>query len=160
MATFAAWACGLVFGIGLMVSGMTDPVRVLGFLDVAGPWDPSLGVVMLAALALATPAFALARRRRTALLGAPMQLPAATRVDRRLLSGAALFGLGWGLVGVCPGPAIVLLLTGGVRAWVYALAVLGGMAAFELALRAREARLQSPRGLAPRQPGLAEPRQQ
>ena len=124
MATFAAWACGLVFGIGLMVAGMTDPVRVLGFLDVAGPWDPSLGVVMLAALALATPAFALARRRRTALLGAPMQLPAATRVDRRLLSGAALVGLGWGLVGVCPGPAIVVLRTGGVRAWVYALAVL------------------------------------
>jgi uncharacterized membrane protein YedE/YeeE len=132
MATFAAWVCGLVFGLGLILSGMTDPARVLGFLDVAGRWDPSLGIVMASALAIATPAFALARRRADALLGPPMALPAATRVDRNLIAGATLFGLGWGLVGVCPGPAVVLLLTGGARAWVFALAMFGGMVTFEV----------------------------
>lgn len=131
MVALAAWVCGLVFGIGLILSGMTDPARVLGFLDVAGRWDPSLGIVMALALAIATPAFALARRRRRALLGPPMALPAAGRVDRALLAGAALFGIGWGLVGVCPGPAVVLLLTGGAGAWVFTLAMLCGMAAFE-----------------------------
>jgi hypothetical protein len=135
MTTIAAWVCGLVFGLGLLLSGMTDPARVLGFLDVAGHWDPTLGIVMAAALAIATPAFAIARRRRHALLGPSMALPTATRVDARLLAGAAIFGVGWGLAGLCPGPAIVLLLTGSLGAWVFALAMLGGMAAFEAVLR-------------------------
>jgi len=136
MRSIAALVCGLVFGLGLLVSGMTDPRRVLGFLDVAGHWNPALGVVMVVALAVALPAFAVAKRRSRALLGGPMVLSGASRIDRRLLAGACVFGVGWGLVGLCPGPAVVLLLTLRKGAWVFVLAMLGGMAAFELWQRA------------------------
>lgn len=136
MRSIAALVCGLVFGLGLLVSGMTDPRRVLGFLDVAGHWNPALGVVMAVALAVALPAFAVAKRRSRALLGGPMVLSGASRIDRRLLVGACVFGVGWGLVGLCPGPAVVLLLTLRKGAWVFVLAMLGGMAAFELWQRA------------------------
>jgi uncharacterized protein len=108
-----AFVFGLVFGTGLLLAQMTRPDKVLGFLDLAGRWDPSLALVMAGAIAVALPAFAWARRREAAgegtLLGASFRMPTATRADRRLLAGAALFGLGWGLTGICPGPALVLL---------------------------------------------------
>ena len=100
---------GLLFGIGLIVSGMANPAKVLGFLDLAGRWDPSLLLVMGGALLVAFPAFVLAKKRSLSLIGAPMALPTATRLDRRLIVGSALFGAGWGIAGFCPGPALVAL---------------------------------------------------
>ena len=103
---------GLIFGIGLVISGMTDPNRILAFLDVAGDWDPSLALVMAAAIAVALPAYALARRTKTTALGETIDLPDRTRpITPSLLAGAAIFGVGWGLSGLCPAPAIVLLST-------------------------------------------------
>ncbi len=99
---------GLLFGIGLLIAQMTDPARVLAFLDLAGAWNPALALVMGGGIAVALPAFAYAKRRRRTLLGEPIELPSATRIDTRLLGGAAIFGLGWGLAGICPGPALVL----------------------------------------------------
>ncbi|MGK5033859.1 DUF6691 family protein [Janthinobacterium sp. LB3P118] len=123
---------GLVFGLGLIVSGMGNPAKVLGFLDLAGPWDPSLALVMGGAIAVALPAFWLAGRRSTALLGDSMQLPAARRIDRRLLLGSLAFGVGWGIAGFCPGPALVSLLAGQPKAWIFVGAMLAGMALFEV----------------------------
>ncbi len=123
---------GLVFGLGLIVSGMSNPAKVLGFLDLAGAWDPSLALVMGGAIGVAMPAFWLARRRSTALLGEPMQLPASRRIDRRLLLGSLAFGAGWGIAGFCPGPALVSLLAGQPKAWIFVAAMLAGMALFEV----------------------------
>jgi len=123
---------GLVFGIGLTVSGMTDPAKVLGFLDLAGRWDPSLALVMLGAILVALPAFRIAARRRQSLLGAPMQLPVAVRIDRRLVLGSLTFGVGWGLAGFCPGPALASLATGAAGPLIFSAAMLAGMAIFEL----------------------------
>lgn len=123
---------GLVFGLGLIVSGMSNPAKVLGFLDLAGAWDPSLAMVMGGAIAIAMPAFWLARRRTGSLLGDPMQLPATRRIDRRLLLGSLAFGAGWGIAGFCPGPALVSLLAGQPKAWIFVLAMLAGMAVFEV----------------------------
>ncbi|MEK8034974.1 YeeE/YedE family protein [Ideonella sp. DXS29W] len=135
-----AWCSGLIFGAGLLVSGMANPAKVLGFLDLAGPWDPSLALVMLGAIGVAAPAFALARRRGQSLLGLPMQLPEPKAIDRRLVGGSLLFGLGWGLVGFCPGPSIVALGMGQVKAVVFVLAMLAGMALFEWLERRRPRR--------------------
>jgi uncharacterized protein len=131
MSVIASLICGLVFGIGLIVSGMVDPGKVLGFLDLAGAWDPSLAFVMAGAIAVGLPAFAWARKRRTALLGDPMQLPASSGIDGRLIVGALLFGAGWGIAGFCPGPGIVALGMGAGGAAVFVAAMLAGMAAFE-----------------------------
>ena len=100
---------GVLFGLGLILSGMTDPRKVLGFLDLAGDWDPSLALVMGGAIAVGVLAFALARRRGSSLLGSPLHLPGNTRLDRRLILGSLTFGVGWGLAGLCPGPAIAAL---------------------------------------------------
>ena len=101
---------GLIFGMGLTVSGMINPARVIGFLDVAGRWDPTLAFVMAGALAVATPAFALALRRGAQpQLGGKFQIPTRNDIDRRLIAGGAIFGIGWGLSGICPGPAIAAL---------------------------------------------------
>ena len=135
-----AFAAGFLFGIGLIVSGMANPRKVLGFLDVAGAWDPSLVMVMVGAIGVGFFAFALAARRGTSLLGAAMQLPASRDIDRRLLVGSALFGVGWGLVGFCPGPALVALGAGHVKALVFVAAMLGGMAIFEWVERSRTER--------------------
>jgi uncharacterized protein len=97
---------GLVFGIGLCLSGMTDPRKVLGFLDLGGAWDPSLAFVMGGAVAVAFVAFRIAARRRKSLSGEPFHLPTAKTIDARLVGGSVIFGVGWGLVGLCPGPAI------------------------------------------------------
>ena len=122
---------GLVFGVGLIVSGMSNPAKVLGFLDLAGAWDPSLALVMGGAIGVAMPAFWLAGRRKRAILGDAMQLPASRRIDRRLLLGSLAFGAGWGIAGFCPGPALVSLLAGQPKAWPCSGGMLAGMLFFE-----------------------------
>lgn len=131
MAVFTSLLAGLVFGFGLLISGMADPNKVLGFLDLAGPWDPSLALVMAGAIAVGVAAFAVARQRTVSFLGAEMKLPAARHIDRRLVLGSVLFGVGWGIAGLCPGPALVSLGTGQVKAVVFVLAMVTGMAVFE-----------------------------
>jgi len=127
-----AFIAGLVFGLGLLLSGMADPAKVLGFLDLAGTWDPSLAFVMAGAIAVGTLAFALARRRAQALLGDTMRLPTASAIDRRLVVGSLVFGTGWGLAGFCPGPALVALGLGAPQALIFVAAMLAGMGLFEL----------------------------
>jgi uncharacterized protein len=129
--------CGLLFGLGLLVSGMADPARVLGFLDLAGMWNPSLALVMVGAIAVGLPAFRLLKKRSHSLLGEPMRLPSARQIDSRLIGGSLLFGIGWGLAGICPGPALVLVGAGIAKGVGFALAMLAGMAVFELIERAR-----------------------
>jgi uncharacterized membrane protein YedE/YeeE len=132
-----AFLCGLIFGLGLIISGMTNPAKVLGFLDVAGKWDPSLAFVMAGAILIAFFAFLYAGRRKTTLLGKELKLPAASKIDRRLVVGALLFGAGWGLAGFCPGPALVGLGMGLPKALLFVLAMLAGMGLFELIERHR-----------------------
>jgi len=132
MTILIAALAGLVFGLGLLVSGMADPHKVLAFLDLAGPWDPSLALVMGGAIALGLPGFALARRRNRSLLGEPMQLPVRQAVDAPLLIGSALFGIGWGLAGYCPGPALVGTAAGMGSAAIFSAAMLAGMLLFGL----------------------------
>jgi hypothetical protein len=127
-----ALVAGLIFGIGLIVSGMTNPAKVTGFLDLAGSWDPSLACVMAGAILVGVVAFGLARKRERSLLGAAMRLPTATRIDRRLLIGSAAFGAGWGLAGYCPGPALATLASGGIKPLIFTVAMLAGMGIFEV----------------------------
>lgn len=122
-----AGLAGLVFGWGLMLSGMGNPAKVQNFLDVLGNWDPSLGLVMGGAIAVGLVAFTWAKKRKTSLLGEPMQLPTASVIDGQLLTGAALFGIGWGLAGFCPGPAVMNLATGHAEVWLFVAAMLLGM---------------------------------
>jgi uncharacterized membrane protein YedE/YeeE len=117
---------GALFGLGLAVSGMTDPDKVLNFLDVAGTWDPSLALVMGGALAVALPGFAWVRHRGRALSGDPLPTPPAATIDRRLLIGSALFGAGWGIAGYCPGPALANLAHGTAESVVFVVALLAG----------------------------------
>ena len=119
---------GLVFGLGLILGGMTDPAKVKAFLDLAGAWDPSLALVMGAAVALGLPVFAIAARRRLAWSGAPMQIPAQRQIDARLVGGGVLFGIGWGIGGFCPGPALVAVGSGMGDAAIFVAAMLVGMA--------------------------------
>lgn len=104
---FASLLAGLVFGLGLIVSGMANPAKVLGFLDLTGAWDPSLAFVMAGAIVVAALAFAVAKKRTVSLLGAAMKLPASLDIDRRLVIGSVVFGIGWGVAGFCPGPGLV-----------------------------------------------------
>ncbi|VTU36277.1 putative transporter component [Variovorax sp. PBS-H4] len=139
MIVLASLLAGLVFGLGLIVSGMANPAKVLGFLDLAGPWDPSLAFVMAGAVAVGAVAFAMARRRARSLLGAEMRLPSARHIDRRLVLGSVLFGMGWGIAGFCPGPALVALGMGEGKALVFVIAMLMGMGVFELFERRKRA---------------------
>lgn len=132
MFVFTALLAGLVFGVGLMLSGMANPAKVLGFLDLSGQWDPSLGMVMGGAVAVAAVVFALTRKRQTALLGAELKLPTARQIDKRLVIGSLVFGAGWGIAGFCPGPALVVLAMGEGKALVFVLAMLAGMGFFAL----------------------------
>ena len=141
MIAFASLLAGLVFGLGLIVSGMANPAKVLGFLDLAGHWDPSLAFVMAGAIAVGAVAFAVANRRAVSFLGAEMRLPSARHIDRRLVLGSVLFGIGWGVAGFCPGPALVSLGMGEVKALVFVAAMLVGMGAFELFERRKRAPL-------------------
>lgn len=140
MATWFAFIAGLVFGGGLVVSGMANPQKVLGFLDLAGSWDPSLAFVMAGATGVGVLAFAWARRRTQSWLGLPMQLPTARAVTVRLVAGSAAFGAGWGLAGFCPGPAIVSIGFGSAKGIGFVVAMLAGMAVFEWIERRRAAR--------------------
>lgn len=123
---------GLVFGAGLLLSGMTDPGKVIGFLDVAGAWDPSLALVMGGAVIVGLLAFAVARRRTINFLGGAMHLPNSDDIDRRLLIGSLVFGVGWGLAGFCPGPAVVAMGAGVWQGLAFTLAMVAGMIVHEL----------------------------
>jgi uncharacterized protein len=127
MPIIAALICGLVFGWGLLISGMMQPAKVLAFLDIFGAWDPSLVIVMMAALAVAAPGFVLARRRGRPLLSAQSVWPTRMNIDRPLVVGSALFGVGWGLVGLCPGPALENLATLSPRVIAFVVAMAAGM---------------------------------
>jgi uncharacterized protein len=128
---------GLLFGLGLLAGGMTDPAKVKAFLDIGGRWDPSLALVMGAAVAVAVPAFVRARRQVRAWSGAAIELPSSTFVDTRLLLGGVLFGVGWGLAGFCPGPALVAAASGLAEAGVFVLAMLLGMVGHDRCLARR-----------------------
>ena len=137
MIVVSALIAGLLFGVGLMVSGMANPAKILGFLDLWGRWDPSLAFVMIGAIAVGSIGFAIATRRKTSLLGLPIQLPASSTVTLRLVLGSAAFGVGWGLAGFCPGPALVALGAGYAKAWGFVAAMLAGMVVFEVLERAK-----------------------
>jgi len=128
---FAALA-GIVFGLGLLLAGMANPAKVLAFLDLGGLWDPSLALVMVGAIAVGVVAFRFAKKRHLSLLGLTMQLPTATQIDKRLTLGGLAFGIGWGLSGICPAPAFVLLGTGSQQGLIFVIAMLCGMAIFEI----------------------------
>ena len=136
---------GLIFGFGLILSGMANPAKVLGFLDLFGRWDPSLALVMGGAVAVTSAAFFLMRGRTVSLLGSAIQMPAAKGIDSRLVGGGLLFGIGWGVAGFCPGPALVALGMGEGKAALFVLAMLVGMGLFELLERRKSpsARLAS-----------------
>ena len=144
------FAVGLLFGIGLILSGMTDPGKVIGFLDLSGNWDPSLALVMGGAIMVGVFAFALAKKRTRTFLGGALHLPKSNDIDRRLVLGGLVFGAGWGLAGFCPGPALVSLGTGQPKAAVFVMAMLAGMVAFEVIERRNAGRSAPlPRSVAP-----------
>ena len=132
MSFMVSVGAGLIFGIGLIVAGMADPAKVLGFLDLTGHWDPSLALVMAGAILIGLGGFSLASRRTRSLLGLPMMLPAGRQLDRRLILGSVVFGIGWGLGGICPGPALVLMGAGIAKGWVFGVSMLVGMGIFEI----------------------------
>jgi uncharacterized membrane protein YedE/YeeE len=143
MAIVISLLLGMTFGLGLILAGMTDPAKVLAFLDIAGNWDPSLALVMGGAIGVAAPAYALARRRATTWMGTPVPFEASTPVDSSLLVGSIVFGIGWGLSGFCPGPALVGLGAGYLPATAFVIAMVFGMEAYEWLLAARARRLDA-----------------
>jgi hypothetical protein len=137
MRKLTSFSAGLLFGLGLLLSGMANPAKVIGFLDVAGAWDPSLALVMAGAIATALVPFTWAKRRERSLLDAPMRLPSKRELDGRLIGGSLVFGIGWGVAGICPGPAIAVLLSGHWQVVLFVLAMLGGMLLFSALERRR-----------------------
>lgn len=135
--TLSALVSGLVFGLGLLISGLGNPAKVQAFLDIAGAWDPSLALVMGGAILVGLTAFRVAGQRQRSLLGEPIRLPTRRDIDRRLVLGSLGFGVGWGLAGFCPGPAVMAIGAGEARAVVFVLAMLAGMGVFELIERQR-----------------------
>ena len=141
MKLVAAYAIGLVFGLGISISGMANPAKVLNFFDVAGPWDPSLALVMGGALLVALPGYRLVLRRPAPALAQAFQVPAARALDARLLGGAAIFGIGWGIAGFCPGGALPALGTGRAEVLIFVSAAAAGILAARLGpLRAGDGR--------------------
>ena len=132
MFVFTSLLAGLVFGLGLIVSGMANPAKVLGFLDLGGAWDPSLALVMGGAIAVGFFGFLIASKRSRSFLGTEMKLPRASHIDRRLVLGSTVFGIGWGIAGFCPGPGLVALGMGEPKALVFVAAMLVGMLGFEV----------------------------
>jgi uncharacterized membrane protein YedE/YeeE len=132
MKVFIALLAGLLFGLGLILSGMSDPAKVLGFLDLAGNWDPSLAFVMGGAVVVGSLVFPFATKRPKSILGDAVRLPTATQIDLRLVLGGLTFGVGWGLAGYCPGPALASLALGGIKPLLFFIAMLAGMALFEV----------------------------
>jgi uncharacterized membrane protein YedE/YeeE len=143
MLTIASLTCGFIFGLGLLISGMVQPAKVLGFLDIFGAWDPSLAVVMAAALAVSNAGFALARRRQKPILAPRSLWPLKTEIDPPLVIGSALFGVGWGLVGLCPGPALENLATLSPRVIAFVVAMAAGILVHDLWQTRRAARHSS-----------------
>jgi len=141
MLVIASLLAGLAFGLGLILSGMANPAKVLAFLDLAGSWDPSLALVMVGAITIGLAAFFVARNRAISFLGAEMRLPTARHIDRRLVLGSLVFGVGWGIAGFCPGPGLVALGMGEAKAAVFVAAMLLGMGMFELAERRKQTAL-------------------
>ena len=137
MYALTALISGLVFGVGLIAAGMANPAKVLAFLDLAGKWDPSLALVMGGAVSVGVIAFFLAGRRARSFLGARMNLPTNRRLDKRCFFGSLAFGVGWGIAGFCPGPALVVLGSGNIKAVVFVAAMLAGMVLFEQIERLR-----------------------
>ena len=133
--TVSSFIVGLIFGIGLIFAGMTDPSKVIGFLDISGLWDPSLAFVMVGAILVGLVAFRFANKRTMNFLGGAIRLPTKNDIDTRLIVGSLLFGIGWGLAGFCPGPALVALGTGAPQAIIFVLSMIAGMALFEGAER-------------------------
>jgi uncharacterized membrane protein YedE/YeeE len=145
MKLVSALLAGLLFGLGLTFSGMTDPSKVLGFLDLAGPWDPSLAFVMGGALLVGALAFPFALKRPKSVLGDVISLPTFRKIDRRLVVGGLTFGVGWGLAGFCPGPVLASLMYGGTKPALFCVAMLVGMAVFEVLERAKASASSQPR---------------
>lgn len=139
MIKLTAFFSGLIFGLGLLLAGMTNPAKVLAFLDLAGAWDPSLALVMASAIAVAVIPLQWARKNRLSLLGAPIQLPVKREMEARLIGGSLVFGVGWGIAGICPGPAVAILLTGHWKILIFILAMLAGMYVFSALERRRTA---------------------
>lgn len=131
MINFMALASGVVFGLGLILSGMVNPEIVLGFLDITGNWNASLIWVMGSAVAVGFIAFAVAKKHKYSYLGASMNIPVVSKIDSRLLLGSFIFGMGWGIAGICPGPALVLIGTGSTEAFIFLIAMLLGMGIYE-----------------------------
>lgn len=143
MQTIASLVTGLLFGLGLIVSGMDNPKKVINFLDLAGQWDPSLALVMGGAILVGSVLFRSAIKRSQSVLGAQMHIPAVTKIDARLMLGSLIFGVGWGAAGYCPGPALVSLLQGNVKSVLFVIAMLSGMAMYELIEALRSQRSNS-----------------
>ncbi len=135
MQRITEFVAGLLFGLGLLLSGMSDPGKVLGFLDLLGSWDPSLALVMAGVILVGMLAFTVAKKRTMNFLGGALHLPTANQIDRRLVIGALLFGAGWGLAGFCPGPSLVSMFSGQPKAAVFVLAMVIGMLLYEAADR-------------------------
>lgn len=130
MKIIASLLTGLIFGLGLIVAGMVNPAKVIGFLDITGHWDPSLVFVMVGGIGVAMIGFYFAKKQRHAVLGGPMDFPTARGIDKRLVIGSSMFGVGWGIAGFCPGPAIVSVGAGSVQAMVFVAAMILGMVVF------------------------------
>ena len=128
----SAFVVGLIFGLGLILSGMTNPAKIIGFLDIFGKWDPSLVMVMLGAITVAATAFQLTKHRRQSFLGHAINLPSSRKIDHKLIIGSLTFGAGWGLAGYCPGPSLVSVLQGGYQPIVFVISMLAGMGIFEV----------------------------
>ena len=137
---------GLIFGLGLILAGMANPAKVLAFLDLAGRWDPSLGLVMGGAIAVGVVAFAIAKKRQHSYLGFTIQLPTSRIIDKRLVLGSLVFGMGWGLVGICPAPAFVLVGSGSDKGLIFTVFMILGMVIFEVLENYRK-----PKNTAPKQ---------
>lgn len=140
MINIVALLSGLIFGLGLILAGMANPAKVLAFLDLAGDWDPSLAFVMAGAIAVGSVAFALAGKLKKSYLGMSMSLPTSRTIDKRLVLGGLAFGVGWGIAGICPGPALVLLGAGSAKGFAFVAAMLLGMGIFEIVERRRNNR--------------------
>ena len=149
MSLLTAFLSGLVFGLGLIVSGMANPAKVLGFLDLAGAWDPSLALVMAGAIGVGVFAFRVAHNRMETMLGVEMKLPKFTHIDKRLVMGSVLFGVGWGIGGFCPGPGIVAMGAGETKALLFVISMIAGMVLFEWL----EKRAAAARAVAATEPG-------
>jgi len=135
-----AGLAGLLLGLGLILSGMANPAKVVGFLDVAGPWDPSLGLVMGGGLVAGSIGFALLKKQPTTLLGEPLNLPTSRKIDLRLIMGSVLFGVGWGIAGICPGPGLVLFGAGIHEGVIYIASLLVGMTLYSVIEKMRHNR--------------------